>query len=369
MFPTFSEVRNDLQLEELTLEPPASQPLTALLASQPKSSATNTSQVPQPGGPSIHGASNRVLGTGPSHQGAGAGSGSNGSKRHRRRGNSGKGGNGSQAGFPWPSFYNPWMGSFTMWPTHSQQQQQPRGPPPDGRSGHLSPQQAFMAASNPYGVPPPPGFPPMLTAPAFSMNQQQYHQQQPQQQVYQAPSQSPWTGSWDPRSLANSFGTMSFTPPAVTDWVMDSSASNHMMCDASNISLFRPPHFTCPSSIVVGNGSTLPVTATGDAVLPRIFRLNNVLVAPNIIKNLISVRQFMTDNNCSVEFDPFGLSVKDLHSRNEIIRCNSFGPLYSVIPPATSSSSCALIAAAPAAVWHHALSLQAKANANNKSDP
>jgi hypothetical protein len=33
LFPTFCEVRNDLQLEELTLEPPASQPLTALLAS------------------------------------------------------------------------------------------------------------------------------------------------------------------------------------------------------------------------------------------------------------------------------------------------------------------------------------------------
>ena len=95
-FPTFSEVRNDLQLEELTLDPPASQPPTALLASQPKSSATNTSQVLQPGGPSIHGASNRAPGTGPSHHGAGAGSGSNGGKRHRRRGNGGKGGNGSQ---------------------------------------------------------------------------------------------------------------------------------------------------------------------------------------------------------------------------------------------------------------------------------
>jgi len=148
---------------------------------------------------------------------------------------------------------------------------------------------------------------------------------------------------------------MSLTPPAVTDWVMDSGASNHMTPDAGNISLFRPPHFTCPSSIVVGNGSTLPVTATGDAVLPGTFRLNNVLVAPNIIKNLIPVRQFTTDNNCSVEFDPFGLSVKDLHSRNEIIRCNSSGPLYSLIQPTPSSSSCALIAAAPATVWHRRL--------------
>jgi len=97
------------------------------------------------------------------------------------------------------------------------------------------------------------------------------------------------------------------------------------------------------------------VTATGDAVLPGTFRLNNVLVAPNIIKNLISVRQLTTDKNCFVEFDPFGLSVKDLHSRNEIIRCNSSGPLYSLMPPAASSSSCALIAAAPAAVWHRRL--------------
>ena len=32
------------------------------------------------------------------------------------------------------------------------------------------------------------------------------------------------------------------------------------------------------------------------------LRLNNVLVSPQLIKNLISVRQFATDNNCSVEF-------------------------------------------------------------------
>jgi hypothetical protein len=52
------------------------------------------------------------------------------------------------------------------------------------------------------------------------------------------------------------------------------------------------------------------------------------LVSPQIIKNLISVRQFTTDNNCSVEFDPAGCSVKDLNSRNVIVRCNNSGPLY-----------------------------------------
>jgi len=69
------------------------------------------------------------------------------------------------------------------------------------------------------------------------------------------------------------------------------------------------------------------------------LHLNNVLVAPHIIKNLISVRQFTIDNCCSVEFDPFGLSVKDLRSRNVIARCNSAGPLYHLHFPESPSST------------------------------
>ena len=86
--------------------------------------------------------------------------------------------------------------------------------------------------------------------------------------------------------------------------------------------------YPTPTSIIVGNGSLLPVTSTGATVLHPSLHLNNVLVSPQLIKNLISVRQFTTDNNCSVEFDPSGCSVKDLQSRNVIIRCNSSGPLY-----------------------------------------
>ena len=63
-----------------------------------------------------------------------------------------------------------------------------------------------------------------------------------------------------------------------------------------------PPQGLTSPSIVVGNGSLLPVTAIGSTDLSS-FRLNNVLVSPQLIKNLISVRQFTTNNNCSVEFD------------------------------------------------------------------
>ena len=84
---------------------------------------------------------------------------------------------------------------------------------------------------------------------------------------------------------------------------MDSEASSHMTFDAGNLSSsFLPKSFT-PSSIVVDNGSLLPVTSTGSTNLHGHLLLNIVLVAPHIIKNLISVRQFTIDNNCSVEFD------------------------------------------------------------------
>jgi hypothetical protein len=89
-------------------------------------------------------------------------------------------------------------------------------------------------------------------------------------------------------------------------------ASNHTTSDAGNLTSIHPPTFTDTSSIVVGNGSALSVTLVGDSALRGPFYLNNVLVTPDIIQNLLSVRRFTTDNWCSMEFDQFGLSVKDL---------------------------------------------------------
>ena len=112
---------------------------------------------------------------------------------------------------------------------------------------------------------------------------------------------------------------------------------------------------TFPSSIVVGNGATLPVVGTGYSTLPGPFRLNNVLLAPDIIKNLLSVRQFTTDNHVSVEFDPVGISVKDLRTGTILLRCNSSGPLYTLQLPSSSSGSCALVTTPSTIDWHRRL--------------
>ena len=211
-------------------------------------------------------------------------------------------------------------------------QQQPARPP----------QHALLAAPAYYGAPGGPSFAPLLAPP-------------PHQQQVAAPAWSPWTGAWDQQSLANSFSTMALTPPAVTDWVADSGASNHTTSDAGNLTSVRPTTSTDPSSIVVGNGSALPVTSVGDSALPGPFYLNNVLVTPDIIQNLLSVRRFTTDNWCSMEFDPFGLSVKDLSTQKVITRCNSSGPLYTMCLPShpplsPASAPSALVASA--STWH-----------------
>jgi hypothetical protein len=144
--------------------------------------------------------------------------------------------------------------------------------------------QAFMATTGPY------------TLPGFVPGQQQLYQQVPP-----APplGWAPRNGvSWDQQSLVNSFSTMALQPPhnSVNDWVADPGASDHTTHSVSNISNPHPLNSASPSSIIVGNGSTLPVTSVGDSVIPTPFYLNNILLPPDIVQNLFSIRRFTTDN-------------------------------------------------------------------------
>ena len=139
---------------------------------------------------------------------------------------------------------------------------------------------------------------------------------------------------WDQAALAQSFSTMGLTPPISTEWIADSGISFHTTPDAGILSSVRPPHPSCPSSIMVGDGSCLPVTDVGSAP-----RLPHVLVAPQMVHNLLSIRQFTADNSCSIEFDSSGLTVKESASRRPLLRCDSPGPLYTLRLPASAAPS------------------------------
>jgi hypothetical protein len=135
------------------------------------------------------------------------------------------------------------------------------------------------------------------------------------------PSLHPWLPSWlchrcMPLSSSRSRlcpgcptmarGTNSRWPTPSTRWRFRRhphfrSGSPTLLCRTTPhpillTSLFLPPNPDVPSSIVVGNGFVLPITSVGDTLLPGLFYVNNVLVAPDIIKNLVFVHQFTTDN-------------------------------------------------------------------------
>jgi hypothetical protein len=128
---------------------------------------------------------------------------------------------------------------------------------------------------------------------------------------------------------------------------------------ASDAGMLYSLHKSSPSSsVTVGNGSTLPISHIGHASLPasaRTLHLNNVLLIPNIVKNLISIRRFTIDNLCSIEFDPFGFFVKDLCTKAVILRCNSRGDLYAFTSPALHPTAQGLIASTTTELWHRRL--------------
>ncbi|KAJ9547690.1 hypothetical protein OSB04_020233 [Centaurea solstitialis] len=153
-----------------------------------------------------------------------------------------------------------------------------------------------------------------------------------------------------PTNIDQALHTLALNPPD-DDWYMDTGATSHMTSDQGTLS--RIFNSSLSSHITVGDGSPLPVTASGMTHLPSPYSslsLKNVLVVPDLVKNLISVRQFTIDNNVSVEFDPCGFSVKDLKTGANLMRSNSHGNLYPL--SLSPRQQAALYTTSSPSIWH-----------------
>lgn len=119
---------------------------------------------------------------------------------------------------------------------------------------------------------------------------------------------------------------------------MDAGASSHLASDSCILHSVFNSRSNSINHVLVSDGSQVFVTAQGYAYLPNSsFLLSNTLIAPSFVKNLIFIRQFTKDNNCSIDFDAFGFSVKDVTTKTDILRCNSSGDLYIFITPSSAS--------------------------------
>jgi hypothetical protein len=251
---TFMSARSFLILEELGADHDANTEATQALAA---------SHGERPGGSSgNHGASFRST-DGSSGSSAprdnnrrnSGGRPNNRGDRRRGRGNGGgsaRGGHSNNQAAPYAAGYNPWQGMVQAWPMPF------RAP----GTGVLGPRPPF----------------------------------QPQQAMTAAHHQ-PSSGAANPYDMAglypalHSAGTSS-QPQSTSDWYFDTGAISHMSSSPGNFpnSVLQP----FSSKITVGNGAQMPVTHRAQTVIPTAtspLHLNDVLVSPSLIKNLISVRR------------------------------------------------------------------------------
>lgn len=180
----------------------------------------------------------------------------------------------------WSPGVNPWTGMVQAW-------QMPFGVPSAGILGSrpgAPPHQAYYTST--------PSFPPAPPAPIATP-----------------------TDVWNHQALLAALATANVPPsrPQTVEWYLDIGASSHMASNAGIVTNSQPLSRSPP--IQVGNGAVLPVTHRAHTVIPTArspLVLDNILVSPSLVKNLISVRSLTRDNNVTVEFDPFGFTVKDI---------------------------------------------------------
>ncbi|KAG7567856.1 hypothetical protein ISN45_Aa04g006950 [Arabidopsis thaliana x Arabidopsis arenosa] len=119
---------------------------------------------------------------------------------------------------------------------------------------------------------------------------------------------------WQPRA------NIATTPP-YNPWVLDRSATNHLTSDLSNFSMHQP--YTGGEEVTIADGSGLPISHTGSALLPtpsRSLALKDIFYVPNVSENLISVYRMCNANKVSVEFFPVHYQVKDLSTGARLLK-------------------------------------------------
>lgn len=102
-------------------------------------------------------------------------------------------------------------------------------------------------------------------------------------------------------------------------WYPDSGASDHITNYSTQI---QASTNNASRAITVANGKSLPVLDTWSSTLfldNRPIHVNNILLAPSITKNLLSVYKFCADNLVTLRFDNSHVYLTDPLSKSEEI--------------------------------------------------
>ena len=142
-----------------------------------------------------------------------------------------------------------------------------------------------------------------------------------------------FTASHNTQSTSQNSNATAFiaSPETVNcpSWYVDSGATNHITADLNNLHV--KDDYKGKGKIVVGNGHSLLISHIGSSQISSCAKpllLNNILYAPAITKNLLSVSQITRDNHVFAEFHADYCLLKDKTTRKVLLRGRLKDGLY-----------------------------------------
>ncbi|KAL4303387.1 hypothetical protein GQ457_10G023250 [Hibiscus cannabinus] len=149
-------------------------------------------------------------------------------------------------------------------------------------------------------------------------------------------------GTTNPDSLTSKSGSDSVSPNSCPQclhvsaagssgqWFVDTGATHHVTPEASNV--HHGTDFSGPGKLLVGDGKGLHISKVGSTILQACSRelvLHNLLLVPQITKNLLSVSKFAKDNGVYFEFHADRCLVRDNDSSDVLLHGTQSDGLYS----------------------------------------
>lgn len=139
------------------------------------------------------------------------------------------------------------------------------------------------------------------------------------------------------------------------EWTIDTGASTHMTSTPGILSHLQP--YAGPDKVMVGNGNLFNITYTGHATIvsgSTKLTLENVLLVPDLERNLLSIGQLTTTFPITCEFTGVDFSIKDKDTHRILLKGIKHGNLYT-IPTTKEAHFSVRFQAAGHGIWHQRL--------------
>ncbi|KAI3694071.1 hypothetical protein L1987_77030 [Smallanthus sonchifolius] len=127
-------------------------------------------------------------------------------------------------------------------------------------------------------------------------------------------------------NLAEAFHAQCNIASDSPDWTADSGATTHML--ASTHGLNNSKSHNGSLRVTFGNGKSSPVTHIGNTTLNKSITLQNVLVVPNLTKNLLSISRLTNDSPVDVLFSNDFFQIQDRKTAEVLAKGTCENGLY-----------------------------------------